>query len=92
MFLGLTDTDRAAAQTIVDQIGFPWPLAHDAREVIGSLIDGPSCIPALFVIGADGLISWNDGMARYRHSVAFLDGELEEALEQALREIERRPQ
>jgi hypothetical protein len=41
-------------------------------------------IPTLFVIGADGLVSWNDNSSRPLHHSETLREQLTQAIEEAL--------
>ncbi len=75
-FISLTSDSRAEAESFVRRFSIPWPCGYGAAPVT----------PALYVIGPDGRLLWDDGQARPRHRgdcedlLRELDGEIERAL------------
>jgi thiol-disulfide isomerase/thioredoxin len=77
-FVGLVsggDDELPQTQAFIDRYKIPWPNGYGAEATIQSL--GVNYIPATFVIGTDGRISWNNEMA------GDLDREIEKALGKA---------
>lgn len=63
VFIGLTaegEANLSDSQEFVKQAGYPWPNGYGAFETM--LQYGNSYLPAAWVIGRDGKVTWNLGM------------------------------
>jgi acetyl-CoA carboxylase alpha subunit len=83
VFIGLTQADRAAAESFVRELGVTWPNGYGAAETISNLMQGVGA-PTFFVVGADGYVFWNDDRARFRHDTDSLCKQLDRVIEAAL--------
>ncbi|HEV3021776.1 MAG TPA: TlpA disulfide reductase family protein [Pirellulales bacterium] len=81
-FIGLTAAGRADAERFLGDTQITWPNGYGAKPTLEAL---GSSVPTIYVIDPDGRICWTDRRARYTHQVAFLAGELKQAIEEALR-------
>jgi thiol-disulfide isomerase/thioredoxin len=76
-FIGLTDeagADMSLVESFVNNAGIPWPNGYGAVETLREY-GVADRRPGVWVVGADGIITWNYGMS----------GTLEKAIEQALK-------
>ncbi|QDU44024.1 Thiol-disulfide oxidoreductase ResA [Symmachiella dynata] len=63
VFIGLTaegEANLSDSREFVKQAGYPWPNGYGAYETM--LQYGNSYLPAAWVIGRDGKVTWNLGM------------------------------
>lgn len=82
VFLGITPDNEATAGAFCRRHNVAWPIGWGAKKFLDEWILGG--YPALFVIGRDGRICWNDGGARYHHAEGELRDRLSRQIRQAL--------
>lgn len=91
-FVSLTASPREVAEEFVQTLHIPWPCMYAAPQDtllgLGALARGEeysAVFPTLYVVGADGKVTWCDDQARYHHEEgAVIALQLRSALEAAL--------
>lgn len=73
--------DGLTATLFANNNDMPWPAAFGAAKFIDAL---RTAEPTVFVVAADGRISWIDGSSRSDHDLGPLANQLEAAIERAL--------
>lgn len=82
VFLSLTPDSEFKAASFSRLYRHDWPIGWGARDFLVNWMD--ERYPALFIVGRDGRILWNDNSARRRHLERLLSTEIGLQLERAL--------
>jgi len=74
VFVGLTaegEANLSESREFVKQAGYPWPNGYGAIETM--LQYGNNYLPAAWVVGRDGKVTWNKGMEHIESMKSAID-------------------